>query len=325
MQTKPRIYPTKLNPFEFRLFRHLQTLSELRGARVVVACSGGRDSQALLHAMVRVSGKLGFKVIAAHVNHGPNVARDQAEVEVREAAKKLGLRVSTARYKSQDKLKSESDLRDFRHAMLEKIRVQTSARYIVFAHHADDLFETRLIRLARGTGPQGLRAMRFVDGFIVRPWLDENRSAIADYVMESGIHWVEDPTNAESDPLRNWMRNEWLPMLEAKRPGSASAMARSLAAIVQSYRESAFEIREIENGFQFSRSGFQELIDSEKREALAKLFSLAKMDSFAKSHLDEVCKRLATQQKRFSFTLLKKRFEINAEHVMVFREENPQR
>ena len=310
-------HSTKLTPFEYRLYRELQALGNLRGEKLLVACSGGRDSQALLRAMVQVSGRLGCSVIAAHVNHGPNKSRDRAEFEVREAAKKLGLRISTARYRGQTDLKSEADLRNFRHSMLEKIRNETGAKLIALAHHADDLFETRMIRLVRGTGPQGLRAMRFLDGVLLRPWLGESREAIAEYVMQSGILWVEDPTNAESDPLRNWMRNKWFVDLEAKRPGAIQAMARSLESLVQSLRDSGVEILEIDGKFAVSREAFIALDVIGKREVIAKLLKTANVQSFGKSHLDEVCKRLATQQKRFTFTLLKHRFEINAEHVML--------
>ncbi|MGH7240665.1 MAG: tRNA lysidine(34) synthetase TilS, partial [Candidatus Saccharimonadales bacterium] len=105
---------------------------------------------------------------------------------------------------------SEAEARQARYAFLKKIQASTGATAIVTAHHQDDVLETAIINLLRGTGRKGLSSLTSGEG-ILRPLLDVPKSEIIDYAKRHGLAWREDSTNQSHDYLRNRIRHEMLP------------------------------------------------------------------------------------------------------------------
>lgn len=106
---------------------------------------------------------------------------------------------------------------------------------LVLGHHLDDLLETRLMRLIRGSGIAGLEAMTAFKNNTWRPFIKKTKSELRAYLEQKQITWIEDPTN--SDPqltMRNWIRHTWLPQLESQYPGSTHRIALSLQLITDS-------------------------------------------------------------------------------------------
>ncbi|MEO1231562.1 MAG: tRNA lysidine(34) synthetase TilS [Myxococcota bacterium] len=192
-------------------------------ARVVVACSGGRDSMALLRVAERLVGE---RAVVAHVDHG-RAGSAEVAAELTRFVTGLGLEVHGVRL--DPPRDDEATLRDLRHAALERIRRETAARCVLFAHTRDDQAETVLFRVLRARRPQAVTGMARIsaDRLRVRPWLDVARSEVHDYLAAKGWpHW-EDPSNREPRYLRNRLRKELLPLLESRYvPG----LARRLSA-----------------------------------------------------------------------------------------------
>jgi tRNA(Ile)-lysidine synthase len=332
---------TKLLPLEFRVFRRLEALKAsgvLESAKILVACSGGLDSVALASCLSRISKRLNFQMVIGHVYHGhsksPNVvrARIAAFRKSREIARILNVPFMAAKPSDRSlELTSEESLRMHRLKSLEWIRAKTMCTHIAFAHHRDDLFETRLIRLLRGTGPQGLSAMQELNGEKLRPFLGESREEILRYAQNRKLTWVEDPTNADTEYLRNWLRHVWLPQLEEKRPGASRAFARSVEILVENLADNVTEnLRgshgatpetplETETPKTFDRKRYAGLGSVEKRQALAAFLLAQGAREFSSRHIDEIQKRLQTTRRQFSFRLLKMDWDINAEQVSVRR------
>ena len=216
-----------------------------RGSRVVVGVSGGVDSMVLWDILHRLRTSLHLTLIAAHLDHGlrPESAEDARWV--RDAIIRQGLPVVVKRRQVSVHCERagwslEDGARRIRYHVLNEIAVQASATHIALAHTADDQAETVLMRLLRGTGLQGLRAIplkRRVDEtqlaspWIVRPLLQTERSAIAAYARTAGVPFREDATNQDRRFLRNRIRHELLPLLEqAYNPRMKSAL-RQLAAL----------------------------------------------------------------------------------------------
>jgi tRNA(Ile)-lysidine synthase len=318
----------KLNPFEFSIYQALKPLA-FEGQRLLVACSGGADSVALLHLLSKCAPKLKFRIGVITVHHGrePSGFRDRAVEIVRRAARQKKIDFHLARFRGANELKSEADFRSFRHAVIEKVREEFGYSRIVFAHHADDLLETRLIRLLRGTGPQGLRAMEFDRDVFLRPFLFTQRNVLRLYAQDEHLEWVDDPSNDSKDPFRNWMRLDLLPSLEAKRPGSTRAFSRSLDAIVEMCST------QIEDSHRFvkanpeenflSRPYYESLAVSDRRQALAALLLKVGARSFARSHIDEIRKRIEVPRKALQFRILGLRVRINAEQIFVSKVDLP--
>jgi len=226
---------------------------------------------------------------------------------------------------------------------LEALRVESNADLIALAHHADDLFETRLIRLIRGTGPQGLPAMTEFDARLLRPFLVETRAEIEAYAREARLAWVQDPTNAETNALRNWIRNKWLVALDRKRPGSSKAFRLSLERIAEtcatrSIQESSSssQSHQSQKSSQESsapesapesapgafvdhcidRKRFQRLGKTERQSVLAAYLRALGVRNFGATHIGEICKRLDTSRKVFTFEVLQLHWSVNAEQVI---------
>jgi tRNA(Ile)-lysidine synthase len=197
----------------------------LPGRSVLVAVSGGLDSVALLSALHELAEEHDLKLLIGHVNHGlrgADAEADQAFVEALGAG--LGLGVEVARveprrarqgHSSRDRPTLQEAARTLRYAALEEIRERRGAQHLATAHTADDQAETVLLRLLRGTGPDGLAGIpeRSPDGRIVRPLLRVSRAEVEHFARQRRLSWREDASNAQLDYARNRLRRRWLPGL----------------------------------------------------------------------------------------------------------------
>jgi tRNA(Ile)-lysidine synthase len=178
-------------------------------APVVVACSGGPDSLALL----ALAQHAGLEPVAVHVDHGlrPDSGSDAACVEAAAAALGAGFRVVRLRVESGGNL--EERAREARYTALERARAELGATAVLVAHTADDQAETVLLNLVRGSGASGLAGMPARRGTVVRPILGMRRADVRARCGEVGLVPVHDPSNDDPAHRRNWIRHEVLPAL----------------------------------------------------------------------------------------------------------------
>lgn len=199
--------------------------TDLRKATLVIAYSTGLDSTALLYLLHALTPKLNLRLIAAHAHHGLRTQSDAELVHAQATCRGLGVVCETARLeipREQTRLKQglEESARTLRYAFLENVRIKHQADWIVTAHHADDLAEDIILRLIRGTGWPGLGGMAGKDSQrrVLRPLLDWKKCDLRSLLIESGIHWCEDQTNADTDRTRNRVRHHIIPLLEQENP-----------------------------------------------------------------------------------------------------------
>jgi tRNA(Ile)-lysidine synthase len=178
-------------------------------APVVVACSGGADSVALLV----LAAESGLAPVAVHVDHGLR-SDSAADVDVvRRAAESLGVAWRSVRVAVGAGPNLEARARDARYGALQVAREELGATAILVAHTADDQAETVLLNVLRGSAASGLAGMAPRRGTIVRPMLGLRRADVRALVAARGLATVEDPTNADVRWRRAWIRHEVLPML----------------------------------------------------------------------------------------------------------------
>lgn len=203
---------------------------------VIVACSGGADSLALL--ALACAG--GLDPIAVYVDHGlrPASSRDYAVVEA--AAQHLGA-AGSALVEPETPIgpgpNLEARARTARYASLERVRHDTAAAAILVGHTGDDQAETLLLNLLRGAGSPGLAAMAVRRDRIVRPMLGLRRADTREICARLGLAPVEDAMNSESRFRRVWLRREVIPRLESGVGRDLVGLLNRQAAILREESE----------------------------------------------------------------------------------------
>jgi tRNA(Ile)-lysidine synthase len=178
---------------------------------VVVACSGGADSLALLALAQSVE----LEPVAVHVDHGLRAdSADEVEIVAAQAGR------LDARFRSETVTVAlgpnvEARARDVRYAALERARHELGAEAILVGHTADDQAETVVLNLLRGSATAGLGGMPMRRGALIRPMLGIRRSETEAVCDELGLDPIHDPTNDDRALRRNWIRHDVLPLLSA--------------------------------------------------------------------------------------------------------------
>ncbi|MCX6727603.1 MAG: tRNA lysidine(34) synthetase TilS [Candidatus Saccharibacteria bacterium] len=187
---------------------------DVRPGKYVVAVSGGVDSVALLHLLVNQphtekDQKRSF--VVAHFDHG---IRDDSAYD-RQLVQSLAKQYKLPFVYEQGNLgigASENTARIARYNFLEKVKQASNADAIVTAHHEDDLLETAILNLLRGTGRKGMSSLGD-HPHLRRPLLHVSKADIQAYAKEQGLVWHEDSTNADTNLKRNYVRKVLVPGL----------------------------------------------------------------------------------------------------------------
>jgi len=271
-----------------------------RGALILVALSGGPDSVALVHALLGLRERFGYRIAAAHLNHalrGAESDRDSAFVRALCARLAIELTVERAAGLNPHAPNLEERAREARHEFLGRVADRIGAAHIALAHHAGDQAETVIMRMLRGAGAAGIGAMaESGPARLIRPMLTVGRSAILRYLEAIGAGFVEDTSNASTGPLRNRIRHELLPMLEREyAPGAARRLA-ALAAEMRLVDE--FVVRAAERELAAMRAGESEFglwrfatLDPALRAPLVRAFlrsSIGDLRGIGRAHVDAV-------------------------------------
>ena len=192
--------------------------------RYVVALSGGADSVCLLVVLCR----LGYQVEAAHCNfhlRGNESDRDEAFCERLCKSKNIPfhrVHFDTRVYAELHHVSIEMAARELRYNYFHQLIEAIEAEGVCVAHHKDDVAETMLINLIRGTGLHGLTGIAPFRNGIIRPLLCVSREEIVKYLDFIGQDYVTDSTNLETDIIRNKIRHEVIPVLRQINPAATS-------------------------------------------------------------------------------------------------------
>jgi len=194
-----------------------------RGSKIIIACSGGPDSTALLDIFSKLKKKYTLELTVAHVNYNLRGHDSQKDEDfVRKLALKYNfkfflLKPSETRHGAslqRNKNIPEDVLRKIRYDFFEKTRKELGFDYIAVGHTLDDQAETFLMRVIRGSGLAGLSSISYKKNCIIRPLLNIPKDEIIKYLKTSKLSYRTDKTNLESEYLRNKIRNQLIPYLE---------------------------------------------------------------------------------------------------------------
>jgi len=282
----------------------------LHGTRLAVAVSGGIDSVSLLHALCRCAENHELELSVAHVNHGLR-GEESAEDErfVCGLAKALGLlsavrrsnpKVWREQRSGRERLSLQESARVLRYRALREMALELGAERMATAHQLNDQVETVLLRLFRGTGPEGIGGIPEIGhgGFVVRPFLGVTREEIETYARENRLSWREDSSNASLHYRRNELRTNWISKLqEAFNPRLLNAVAQLaeaqrkdsewIATLVE--REAELRFRVSTDGLWIERGGWSEVPDAlARRLARRALCALGRGRDVTGAHLERM-------------------------------------
>lgn len=189
---------------------------------IIIGLSGGADSMCLLDITMSLSKKL--NIICAHINHNIREESYQEMEFLKEYCQKKGIKLETTIFpkKSETSNFNELELREMRYQYFEQLIKKYKAKYLFTAHHGDDLIETILMRISRGSnlkGYSGFQILTEKKGYqIIKPLIYTTKDIINEYNKENNIPFVIDQTNEEDNYTRNRYRHHILPFLKKENP-----------------------------------------------------------------------------------------------------------
>jgi len=202
------------------------------GDRILLAVSGGADSLLLAAATNLEASKVGIQLSALVVDH--QLQNGSGEVALSAQKKLIELGITEAKISQVEVIGNvgnggmEAAARRARYEALDTEADRIGAVAIFLGHTEDDLAETVLLGLARGSGTRSLSGMAFHVGRYVRPFLELTRAQVLTACKESGIEFWSDPQNQDLSFARVRVRNEILPKMEKEiGPGISKALART--------------------------------------------------------------------------------------------------
>lgn len=192
------------------------------GDAVVVAVSGGPDSMALLHLVASLKKSIDIEVICAHVNHNVRKESDGEKIFVENFCIKNGIVFESMKIEDYGDDNFHNEARSKRYNYFSKIVKKYNAKYLLTAHHGDDLIETILMRIVRGStlrGYSGFSKIVQLDGYkVLRPLINVTKEDIFNYNKINNISYVQDASNQKDVYTRNRFRKYIVPEFKKEDP-----------------------------------------------------------------------------------------------------------
>lgn len=270
---------------------------------IIVGASGGPDSQFLIYLLKSIKDEYNLKIILAHLNHLHRKEAINDENLVKETAHKLNLefrvkRASMDDYAKTHKISAEDAGRRLRYEFFNELASQYENSKIAIAHNKNDQAETLLMRMIRGTGLDGMVAMDFRNGNIIRPILSFSKDEIISYLDSNLIAYAIDKTNLSNDYTRNYIRNQIIPEFSTINPKAVDAIYNLSMLLKEDFKivdrsiDSLYKeviVLEDENQILFDLSKFDRLEDFYQKRLLRKAIGKLKnnLKDISKKNIDE--------------------------------------
>lgn len=281
-------------------------MDRVRSGKYVLAVSGGVDSMVALDMLAK---KPGVELIVAHFNHGIRSQSALDEDFVRQQAEQLKLPYE-AGYGRLGVGASEETARRARYYFLNRIKVKHDTTAVITAHHQDDMIETAFINTIRGTGRKGLVAIS-KNQAVIRPLLGWSKSEILAYAEKHKLAWREDESNTDTDYLRNYIRLNIMPGLNAQKRHKIIGNLDKVAEIDSAIDVLASDLsKDIYNGLTIDRTRFTALPVAVASELLTRWLRQLGAADFDKPTITRLNAALRTAKPRTSH-LLKRGLYVN--------------
>jgi len=204
---------------------------------VLLAVSGGIDSMVMANLFLKTDNTIGI----SHCNFQLRCTEsDNDEKFVREFAEKSNTpfytkSFDTEKYAEEKKVSIQMAARDLRYEWLEKNRITEGFDYIALAHNKNDILETVLLNIARGTGLKGMTGIKKKSDHIIRPLLFATRKEIVQYSDNNDLSYREDSSNVQIKYKRNKIRHQIIPEFEELNPDFIDSFSQTINQIEEAY------------------------------------------------------------------------------------------
>ncbi|MEM7816939.1 MAG: tRNA lysidine(34) synthetase TilS, partial [Candidatus Aenigmatarchaeota archaeon] len=204
----------------------IQTYSLLdKKDKIILGVSGGPDSICMLYLFSKIINEYKLKILCAHFNHSLRKEADSEEAFVKKICKDLGIKFISEK-KEIYKLFKGNSLEQFARNLRLDFFIRCARKFkikkVALAHHKDDVIETVLMRIIRGSGLKGLRGILPISKFkgitFIRPLINLRKTEILNWLKINDISYCIDKTNFEEKFFRNKIRLKLLPLLEEFNP-----------------------------------------------------------------------------------------------------------
>ena len=201
--------------------------------KIILGVSGGADSVCLLYIMNELKSEYNLDITAVHINHMIRETAGRDEDFTRNLCEKLGIKFISHKtdcpaISQRDGISLEEAGRNERYRLFNETGEKEYGKdkyKIAVAHHMDDLAETLIFNMARGTGINGLASVKCVSGNIIRPLLCVTRAEIEEFLLGAGAEYVNDETNFSDDYARNKIRHKIIPTMNEITEKAVNHMA----------------------------------------------------------------------------------------------------
>ncbi len=269
----------------------------------MLAISGGPDSICLFFTMLALAKKDSLLLSIAHINHnvrGKDASKDALFVENLARQHALPFYQTTL---PKTNSSSEERLRTLRYTFLEKLVLEHAFDHVALGHHADDQAETFLLRLLRGSGPDGLKGMHPKNGRYIRPFLFVWKKEILAYLKKNKIAYRIDATNRQNTYQRNRVRNLLIPYLEKNYQPNIKPLLAQTAELLQETSSPQVLVPSVgilwtEENLIFSLDSFLALSKSERFVFLRKILSYFLSQPISRKLALEILKMLESTKNK---------------------------
>ncbi|HKM29856.1 MAG TPA: tRNA lysidine(34) synthetase TilS [Bacilli bacterium] len=295
--------------------------------KIVLAVSTGIDSMVMLHAFMELKQQIKFDLIVAHVNHHQRKQSEQEEKFIVDYCQKNNLICYVKELDFSDNMENfQAEARKRRYVFFQEVLEKEGAKYLVLAHHGNDVMETIMMRIMRGSSLSGYGGMKTVSSLgkyiIIRPFLQVLKTDIEKYQQENNILYFEDESNSMDAYTRNRLRKEVIPALLKEE----SNLHVKFLEFSQTLNDASEEINKIrddfikqkvkaeDEGVSFAISEFNALSGYMQTEVL---YELLKDYNLGKANINELLKLINSQKANID-VLYKKDLTFVKEYTKVY-------
>lgn len=190
------------------------------GDVIVIGCSAGPDSMALVDMLLKIREKYSLSLIVAHVNHNVRVESIDEALYIKEYCVKNSILFETMTIEKYGDDNFENEARNIRYNFFENVVYKYGANYLMTAHHGDDLVETIMMRIVRGSNLKGYSGFKMIvdmtDYKIVRPLIYYTKKELEEYDDMNNVKYFVDKSNSSDKYTRNRYRKYLLPFLKSE-------------------------------------------------------------------------------------------------------------